>query len=409
MDRKRKKIKKPHQNPPELDFVSPKLWKAFDQFLKVYKNVAILPFKFRLVERKVSRIPISKGKHFVQKLGPIFLVTHTLICVVILIQNVFRIPEEDEYSRENEIFRIAERFCLFYFITIISAFTQFNYFVAWRPLCLCNIMNSISPLHNRIKALGQINYKQTSNKLLELVVSTFVKYILFILPVIVPGFMWLHLDPMRTPLQILINSENFIPNFFSIFLRATVLTLLWTELLKVVSGIFTLALIVMDGFTSGMRQLRQVQRIRGTSPMRIMRLYSQLQLSNQYLNQTLCYYTIPPLIFFGVGLVTLTNYGTVRLHDVLPLSLYFILPLTSFLGGVFVVVVLPLASKVYETASDFISFLRGRCISRYERRLFYSIKVIGIQSGPFHMLDKPSVVTISKSVVDYTIHLLLTF
>ncbi|OXA47395.1 hypothetical protein Fcan01_18015 [Folsomia candida] len=252
----------------------------------------------------------------------------------------------------------------------------------------------------------QTTRNQERNKILEFFVISFVKYIILILPVLIPGLIFLNLDPMRIPIHLIgFSPKNRVSNVITIFLRTGTLASLWVELLKSVACILTLMLIVLGECTPAMRQLIRVQ---GTKGICIIRFYRQVQIWNEYGNEVLFYFVVPPLIFFGLGIFILANYGTIRLHDVLPFSVYFILPLENLVGGAFILIVLPAAGNVYETGKDFMRFLGGRCVSRYERKLFRSLRRTGIQCGAFHMLDKERV-TVNKIMVDFTIHVLLSF
>ncbi|OXA49065.1 hypothetical protein Fcan01_16641 [Folsomia candida] len=164
-----RKLKKSNQ---QVNIFEPDLWTALDSFFKLYSKIWILPFKFSLEEKKLSRVAIGGWKRALLKSCPFLMVIHTVFCVVILLHNLVKGFDED-----NKISHIYEMFCLFYFITIFPSFTLISFITAWRPDTLCNIVNPIYPLSKRIGALGETTSTPERNKLLEFLVTSFVKYI----------------------------------------------------------------------------------------------------------------------------------------------------------------------------------------------------------------------------------------
>lgn len=181
------------------------------------------------------------------------------------------------------------------------------------------------------------------------------------------------------------------------------------EFLKSVCGLTIVTLAVLSGSIEIMAKCRKVLETKNNLEVRVIAMYKELQIWNDYVNQNFCYFALPPLIFFGVSVFIFANYGTIRLPGKLPLIAYWACPATSLIGIFALWTILPLAVMVWETSRSHLDYLRGRCYSKYEVRLLRSVRNVGFAIGPFGHATKSWMVAIMGNVVDYTTSALLTF
>ncbi|OXA36608.1 hypothetical protein Fcan01_28626 [Folsomia candida] len=181
------------------------------------------------------------------------------------------------------------------------------------------------------------------------------------------------------------------------------------ELCKAVSGILVFALILLQGSTQGMTRIMEIMEKHETRNVEGIWVYKEFQIWNRFYNLHLCYLVVPPLVFFGMSILTLTNYGTIRLFGKVPIFVYLAFPVISVIASTFIVTVLPQATEVNEVSLRYLGCLEGTCFKKYERRLFRSLKPIGIRCASFGTVTTDWMVTIIQNIVDYKINLLLTF
>lgn len=110
-----------------------------------------------------------------------------------------------------------------------------------------------------------------------------------------------------------------------------------------------------------------------------------------------------------MSLIICATYLTIRVPGKIPFVLYLMAAVTSLIGLVGLVTILPQGAVVWEDSVSFLGFLRGTCFSKYEARMVRSLSKVGIQIGPFGMASKSWMVSIVWNIVNYTINLLLTF
>lgn len=225
------------------------------------------------------------------------------------------------------------------------------------------------------------------------------------------GLVFLDLDPL----------EGLFPRDPTIFTKciSTILRLIWIygfvfELTKGVCAYCVLALSVLCAAIRAISRLKEI--VRGASlerriqqKLKVVGVYRQLQLWNQYTNHNFCYRAVPPLVLFGVGILILANYGTIRMRNYFPPVMYPLMPFTAVLASSFIVTVLPIAGSVDDLSRSLLQDMKGRFLKKYERRLVNSLKPLGMQCGSRGMVTKDWTLGIMDSIVDHTITLLITF
>ncbi|OXA48039.1 hypothetical protein Fcan01_16990 [Folsomia candida] len=107
------------------------------------------------------------------------------------------------------------------------------------------------------------------------------------------------------------------------------------------------------------------------------KMYHQLELFNQFLNQEFLSNSMPPVIFFGSGSIFLT--------------------------------LLPETANVNEKSVEYLATARHKVVTKYEKRVIYSFKPVGIRCGGFCVVSASWATKLMEAGLNYTATLLLTF
>ena len=140
-----------------------------------------------------------------------------------------------------------------------------------------------------------------------------------------------------------------------------------------------------------------------------LRIYSRLRLVVENFNTHYCFYVVPILIFSGVTLIVICNYGTIRMYDTLGMPYFLLFPIMSFVVFIFTVTAVPEAAKVYELSAEYLRRVRSLPKSKYEQKLLRSLMPLGVKAGPFFTMKRSIFLTMIDSMAYYTMTLLLSF
>lgn len=140
-------------------------------------------------------------------------------------------------------------------------------------------------------------------------------------------------------------------------------------------------------------------------------VWRELQLWNQFLNANFCYYAVAPMLMFGILLLVLCNYATIRLTVMAHLSLpiYLLFPFTSCVGFVFIFALLPYSVDVFENSKDFLFRMQRRATCKLSARQLLSLRVLGVQVGNYGLVRRGLKILVIRVIMDYTINCLITF
>lgn len=211
---------------------------------------------------------------------------------------------------------------------------------------------------------------------------------------------WLEIDPLH-----FLGSSNFI----WVALRISVYILAGEEFFKTACGLIIVSLMCLAGFIQIIARCNKLVEKTPNSEVRVMKVYTELQLWNDYGNQNFCRFAVPPLILFGMCTIIFTSYGTIRFPGKIHFLIYWIAPATSLGGYLVLSTILPRATMVWGTSQNFLGFLKGRCYSKYEVRLRRSLRAVGIAVGQFGYVTNSWAAAIWMNIVNYTVDLLLAF
>lgn len=197
----------------------------------------------------------------------------------------------------------------------------------------------------------------------------------------------------------------------SILLRFGVLSVFVMELTKGVSACLVFILMVLCAGIVGIVRVNEIVRKSSlvNDKIKIMKVYKQLQLWNQYTKQYFFYTAVPPLILFGILTLIVANYATIRLRHYIPPMIYPLMPFTSMLASTFAVTLIPKAGSVFVLSKILLQDMKGRFVGKYERRVAISLRPMGVACGSCGIITKDWTLGIMDSIVNHTITLLITF
>ncbi|OXA44705.1 hypothetical protein Fcan01_20434 [Folsomia candida] len=357
------------------------MWKLFNIFLKQYQKVSIVPysFDFWLGRNIVVLLDLPKWKKFLLKASTVWMISHTLLCYCFAILKFTRVEiDVVQGSKNDHQFQELRSFVLFTLSMYSSAMIGVSVTTSFTPSVCSKVLNAT------------IKFEE--------------KFNLFVAAIAVT----LNLDPLG----------YLLPTKWSItfpFARIILLTQYFVETGRSSLGLMIIGFIVMSATIEATSQLHGLVRssadsfrLRGKTRL-IIKLYQELQLWNQFTNESFCYFAIPPIFFFGTALVILVNYGTIRLYDTTPGMIYPLIPFCNAVALIFLVILLPQAARAKENSSKLFSTLRKQFVSKYEKRVAKSLRPIGIACGPVGMISNKWAGKVMEVILNYSVTLLLTF
>lgn len=220
----------------------------------------------------------------------------------------------------------------------------------------------------------------------------------------------MNVDPFGVWFPVAIWHSSRLKFILSFFLRTFIPFLVVGELLKSNQAFRIVALIILGATREILARCKKVlEKNWDGSETRVITIYKELQLWNDFYNEYICYFTVPTQIFFGAGITIFTTFLAIRLPERVAWSIYWIFPMTSLVSLGVMINIWPETTSVYEESVSFLEYLRSRCYSKYERRLVRSLGRVGIIVGPFGKATKEWKTGVMWNILDYTINLLLTF
>lgn len=192
------------------------------------------------------------------------------------------------------------------------------------------------------------------------------------------------------------------------FVRYVALVLVMIEITKSVATFLILGKIMLACSTRAALGLNEHIKI-GGNLLLASRMYYQLGLFNQFLNSEFCSNSMPPIILFGTGLIILLNYGTIRFYGRISNLIYPFIPFVNIVTYFFPLILLPETVNVIEKSAKFLATARHKKLTKYEKRVIYSLKAVGIRCGEFGVVSTSWATKLVETGLNYTATMLLTF
>lgn len=188
-----------------------------------------------------------------------------------------------------------------------------------------------------------------------------------------------------------------------------------TELFKGVNEFLIFSLLFASSVNKFLKQLlseiseTQSKTLTEINLRNIFNLFKRMQIWIDYANCVFFFWATPPLVFFGVCVIIGSNYGSVRFLSRLPFYIYLLLPGVSLIGFLLICTLIPQVGANFDNSKTYLENLKMIIKTKYERKLFKSIKPFAVSVGIFGFFDKSLVITIFVTITENTISLLLTF
>lgn len=229
---------------------------------------------------------------------------------------------------------------------------------------------------------------------------------------VVPGIMIiavvLELDPLFLSLQFLPSLP--LANLASLVFRAVFMFLLVNELFKAVNTYFIIGLMVVSAMNDFVTKLNRRKKMKSVGfDLEVVPVLRELQIWNSYTNKHFCYFSVPPLILFGVSFIILGSFGSIRMVGMMSWILYPVIPITTGICIVFVFTLLPVAAGVYENSRVYITQFRQTARSKLDKMVAKTLKPMAIGIGPFGRVDNGLKQNIITYWMECTSNLLITF
>jgi len=119
---------------------------------------------------------------------------------------------------------------------------------------------------------------------------------------------------------------------------------------------------------------------------------------------------LPQLLLLGGLTLIFANYGTIRMHSVIPMPYYLGFPVLAAFLILMLVLLFPLCSKMHENSGAFLDNARKLVSgSKYYLRKVKSHRRFRLEVGGIFCIKKSTQTTFYLTVFDYTINLLLLY
>ncbi len=219
-----------------------------------------------------------------------------------------------------------------------------------------------------------------------------------------PICVYIGIDPLH---GLFSTKSSFLINLF----RSGLFGLVAADVMKAVTAFFLLGLMVVCSVNDVITDLG---RLTGTKGMLLgskeIYLFRKMCVWNKYTNSTFSSFAVPPSIFFGISVVILTYFGSIRLSGKMMFAAYLMNPIGGFLSTCFVVIFIPEAAKMFEYSKSFLSGMRSASnLLKIQRKGWKSMTPLSIQVGQFGVVSKKLTPILIKFALETTVTLLLTF
>lgn len=192
---------------------------------------------------------------------------------------------------------------------------------------------------------------------------------------------YLEIDPLHNPVR---------RSILVIVIRLVTLVVVFVESIKAASAFFITGLMVACSASDVLQDLRKTNFCSNLiTRLKEISLYRKMFLWNKYTNQNVSWFSIPPLLFFGISLIVLAWYGTIRMLGKLEFLIYLVLPVIAVVASFFITLLIPPAERIFEYSKYLISKRTNEAKScKFERKTWKSMRPLGIQVGQFGLVVK---------------------
>lgn len=124
---------------------SPGFWDALQLYVKLHEKMGLVNLKFCPSQKKLGVKVVSKMATILLQSQTVFVIMHTVFCYVsILVQ--FTGGRE----AKDSLVKVGRTFLTFYFATLASCMLATSIGLSFRQDIMCNMINAIPSLEDRI-------------------------------------------------------------------------------------------------------------------------------------------------------------------------------------------------------------------------------------------------------------------
>jgi len=250
-------------------------------------------------------------------------------------------------------------------------------------------------------------------------------------PVSIPGvdiigltYVIFNLDPTHYLFDTLLQANTFSPlalilYSFRLFLTLSVFylgfSLIITSLILIVLLVYILsysffhlkmwALFYKKGFEFANGKVSSSTKIPSRSDL--ITIHKELKILELMANQV-GYVVILFLLVCGTGILIAVNYVTIRMHSIIPMPYYLAMPISSMIVISAFFVLMPPASDLYESSTNFLKDMRFLCSkNKLLLRKIKSQQPFRINVGPLFMIKRSTLTKYMECAVKMTIDVIL--
>jgi hypothetical protein len=238
-----------------------------------------------------------------------------------------------------------------------------------------------------------------------------------------PSFIFLFIsnpDPLY-PLLAWLLPSSIVNNYGAfIIVRFILFTIVLVELFRCLTTYLLMALLMVVSVNDMSRRMAYMLSLTGITASRWrklktasnkviqgLKIFNHIQIYFAMI-ETLYFWELPSVLFFGSILIIFGNYATIKLHSLLEIPLILLPPTTSI--GVFIMMIslVPETADVFERSVNFLRQLKASTRSPYGKKAAGALKPYGLKSGPFFMMKNSMRKKLIEVQLLYTINLLLS-
>jgi len=157
------------------------------------------------------------------------------------------------------------------------------------------------------------------------------------------------------------------------------------------------------------KRISTTDALRFTLYVKLLHTHSCVKIIEIMTNQVL-WLLMPQLLLLGGMLVIFSNYGTIRMNNVVPMPFYLGFPLLSLLSCSILFFLLPMACNINEHSRDFLCKMKPMVYkNKYLHRKILAQQSCRLTVARMFHLNKSSLATICMVLFDYTTNLLLLY
>jgi len=148
--------------------------------------------------------------------------------------------------------------------------------------------------------------------------------------------------------------------------------------------------------------------VRALPPLqKLITLHTELKLIETYVNQV-GYILVPFLLFGGLGILVSMNFASIRMHTVIPMPYFLVIPFISIVLVLAIILLMPCASEIHEDSHNFLKQMSDLCCQKpHLLRRIKAQQTFRRNIGTLCIIKRSTVTTFMACTVDATIDVVL--